>query len=82
MLHILQNLDRRWIYLAMLLAVAIPIVAQKSFPEKPTKLVQDAFDYIEQLDEGLKRSSGDWTTPPAAKANWPPWRPPSFATAA
>ena len=52
MLHILQNLDRRWIYLAMLLAVAIPIVAQKSFPEKPTKLVQDAFNYIEQLDEG------------------------------
>jgi hypothetical protein len=51
-LHILQNLDRRWIFLAMLLAVAIPIVAQKSFPEKPTKLVQDAFDYIEQLDEG------------------------------
>ena len=52
MLHILQNLDRRWIYLAMLLAVAIPIVAQKSFPEKPTKLVLDAFNYIEQLDEG------------------------------
>lgn len=52
MLHFLQNLDRRWIFLAMLLAVAIPIVAQKSFPEKPTKLVQDAFDYIEQLDEG------------------------------
>jgi hypothetical protein len=51
-LHILQNLDRRWIFLAMLLAVAIPIIAQSSFPEKPTKLVQDAFDYIEQLDEG------------------------------
>lgn len=52
MLQILKNLDRRWIYLAMLLAVAIPIVAQKSFPEKPTRLVLDAFNYIEQLDEG------------------------------
>ena len=32
-----KNLDRRWIFLAMLLAVAGPILAQKSFPEKPTK---------------------------------------------
>jgi hypothetical protein len=52
MLHILQNLDRRWIFLAMLLVVAVPILVQGSFPEKPTKLVQDAFDYIEDLPEG------------------------------
>jgi hypothetical protein len=52
MLHILQNLDRRWIFLAMLLVVAVPILAQGSFPEKPTQLVQDAFDYIEDLPEG------------------------------
>lgn len=51
-LRVLQNLDRRWIYLAMLAAVAGPLLAQKSFPEKPTKLVQDAFDYIEKLPEG------------------------------
>jgi len=51
-LHILQNLDRRWIYLAMLVAVAGPVLAQKSFPEKPTKLVQDAFDYVERIPEG------------------------------
>src|SRR5262245_12635586 len=36
----------------MLLAVAGPILAQQSFPEKPTKSVQDVFDYIENLDEG------------------------------
>ncbi len=52
MLHILQNLDRRWIYLAMLVAVAGPVLAQKSYPEKPTKLVQDAFDYLERIPEG------------------------------
>ena len=52
MLHILQNLDRRWIFLAMLLVVAVPILTQGSFPEKPTQLVQDAFDYIENLPEG------------------------------
>lgn len=52
MLHILQNLDRRWIFLAMLVVVAAPILAQKSFPEQPTKLVLDAFNYIENLPEG------------------------------
>ena len=50
--RILQNLDRRWIFLAMLLVVAVPILAQGSFPEKPTKLVQDAFAYVEDLPEG------------------------------
>jgi hypothetical protein len=51
-LEFLKTLDRRWIFLAMLLAVACPILAQQSFPEKPTKPVQDVFDYIENLDEG------------------------------
>jgi hypothetical protein len=51
-LRILKNLDRRWIFLAMMLAVSLPILAQKSFPEKPTKLVQDVFDYIEDLPQG------------------------------
>lgn len=52
MLDFLKTLDRRWIFLAMLLAVAGPILAQQSFPEKPTRSVQDVFDYIENLDEG------------------------------
>ncbi len=52
MLQFLKTLDRRWIFLAMLLAVAAPILAQKSFPEKPTQLVQEAFNTIENLDEG------------------------------
>jgi len=51
-LNLLKNLDRRWIFLAMLLAVSGPILAQRPFPEKPTKLVQDVFDYVENLDEG------------------------------
>src|SRR5258708_26942507 len=42
----------RWIFLAMLLAVSGPILAQKSFPEKPTKAVREAFNAIEDLDEG------------------------------
>ena len=52
MLRVLQNLDRRWIFLAMLLAVTVPVVAQKAIPEKPTRLVQDAFNVIENLPDG------------------------------
>jgi hypothetical protein len=52
LLESLKNLDRRWIFLAMFLAVAGPILAQKQFPEQPTKMVQDVFDYIEDLDDG------------------------------
>jgi hypothetical protein len=48
----LRNLDRRWIFLAMLLAVSAPILAQQSFPEKPTKPVLDVFNYIEGLPPG------------------------------
>ena len=50
----LRHLDRRWIFLAMLLAVAIPIYAQRAFPEKPTKPVYDVFNYIEGLERGSK----------------------------
>jgi len=52
MLDFLRTLDRRWIFLAMLLAVSIPILAQQSFPERPTKPVLDVFNYIEGLPEG------------------------------
>jgi hypothetical protein len=36
----------------MLLAVAIPILLQSQFPEKPTGLAKAVFDEIEQLEEG------------------------------
>ena len=44
MYDFLKNLDRRWIFLAMLLAVAIPVVLELRFPEKPTQLAIDTFD--------------------------------------
>lgn len=52
MLDFLKTLDRRWIYLAMFFAVAGPILAQREFPEQPTKMVQDVFDFIDNLDDG------------------------------
>lgn len=52
MLEILNELDRRWIFLAMFLAVLLPIVSQKIFPEQPTPFVRSVFDKIENLPEG------------------------------
>ena len=52
MYEFFKNLDRRWIFLAMLLAVAIPILFQLSFPEKATGLAKAVFDKIEALKEG------------------------------
>lgn len=52
MLDFLKTLDRRWIFLAMLLAVGLPILAQKTFPEQPTLHVRNVFNRIEGLPEG------------------------------
>lgn len=52
MLEFFKNLDRRWIFLLMMLSVGIPILAQKTFPEKPTQLVRNVFDSIENLPDG------------------------------
>ncbi len=52
MYEFLKNLDRRWIFLLMLLAVAIPILMQAQFPEKPTGLAVAVFDELDTLNEG------------------------------
>lgn len=48
----LKNIDRRWIFLLMALAVAIPILLELRFPEKPTGLARSTFEEIEKLDPG------------------------------
>jgi hypothetical protein len=50
----LRDLDRRWTFLLMLLAVAIPILLQKQFPETPSALSKAVFDQIEKLKPGDK----------------------------
>lgn len=50
----LKTLDRRWIFLVMLLAVAIPILGGWRFPEEPSPLVQNVFDAIENLPAGSR----------------------------
>jgi len=50
--ELLSRLDRRWIFLLMFLAVAIPILLQAQFPEKPSGLAEAVFDEIDKLPEG------------------------------
>ena len=50
----LAELDRRWIFLMIILAVAIPLLFRLTFPEIPTPVVQAVFDRIEQLPPGSK----------------------------
>lgn len=50
----LNALDRRWIFLAIFVAVSIPVLTQATFPEKPTLLTQSLFDRIEKLEPGSR----------------------------
>jgi hypothetical protein len=52
----IKNIDRRWIFLLMLLAVMIPIYVtgktKETFPEKPTKLAKNVYTAIQALEPG------------------------------
>jgi hypothetical protein len=54
MLHTLQNIDRRWIFLSMLLAVAIPILFRLQFPENVSKQAELVFNAIDDLPDGSR----------------------------
>ena len=54
----LNDLDRRWIFLMMGLAVAVPIIVigitGKTLPELPTPLAKATFDQLDELEPGSK----------------------------
>lgn len=56
MFEYFRKLDRRWIFLLMLLAVAVPIyvigTTKETFPETPLPLATNVFKEIEALEEG------------------------------
>lgn len=54
MFEFFQNLDKRWIFLLMVLAVTGSILFQLRFPEKPTPMVEKVFKAINDLPEGSK----------------------------
>ena len=47
-----QNMDRRWIFLGMALAIVIPLLAPVSFPFKIDERVESIYDRIESLEAG------------------------------
>ena len=49
-----SDLDRRWVFLLMFLAVAVPLLVGVSFPEYPSPMVHDVFAAIEDLPDGSK----------------------------
>lgn len=52
MLQTLNNLDRRWIFLAMALAVGLPILLGIGSDETPSPPTRRLFDRMEELPEG------------------------------
>jgi hypothetical protein len=71
----MANLDRRWIFLMMGLAVGIPIIVigitGKTLPEEPTPLAQAAFDVLDDLDPGSKILMA-WDFDPASEGELGP----------
>ena len=49
-----RNLDRRWIFLAMGLSIAIPMLMGVVFPEQPSQEVLDVFATVEGLADGSR----------------------------
>ena len=47
-----QNMDRRWIFLGMALAIVIPLLFPISFPFKVDERVEAIYDRIEELEAG------------------------------
>ncbi|MCI0632284.1 MAG: hypothetical protein L0Y44_16700 [Phycisphaerales bacterium] len=54
MYQFLKTLDRRWVFLLMFLAVALPILLQAKFPETPSPMVRDVFNAVNDLPSGSK----------------------------
>ena len=71
----LNNLDRRWIFLMMGLAVAVPIIVinltGKTLPEVPTPLAKSAFQVLDDLDPG-SRILMSWDFDPASEGELGP----------
>lgn len=54
MLDRLLNVDRRWVFAAMAVAVAVPVLVGLKFPEKPTAMTRRVFDAVEDLPPGSR----------------------------
>ena len=66
-----KNLDRRWVFLLMFLAVLIPLLYQLTFPEEPKSGSITVFNEIEKLQPGDKVLMA-WDYDPASEGELGP----------
>tara|TARA_R110002095_G_scaffold67111_2_gene57032 strand:- start:2316 stop:3179 length:864 start_codon:yes stop_codon:yes gene_type:complete len=71
MLKFLQTLDRRWIFLLMFFAVAVPLIMGTTFPEKPSDQVLSVFDAVDNLPDGSNVVMA-WDYDPASEGELQP----------
>tara|TARA_R110002111_G_scaffold191869_2_gene258201 strand:+ start:13061 stop:13924 length:864 start_codon:yes stop_codon:yes gene_type:complete len=71
MLQFLQTLDRRWIFLLMFIAVAVPLIMGTTFPEKPSDQVLSVFDAVDNLPDGSNVVMA-WDYDPASEGELQP----------
>ncbi len=71
MIDFLKNLDKRWVFLMMILAVTFSIILELRFPEKPSPMVHDVFKTIDELPEGSKIWAA-WDYDPATQGELQP----------
>ena len=50
----LLNLDRRYIFLLIILSVVIPLILKPHFPDHPSPIVQAIYDRVDTLPQGSK----------------------------
>jgi hypothetical protein len=50
----LKNLDRRWVFLFVAIAVATPMIFKMNFPVVPGPEVKGLFNYVDSLPEGQR----------------------------
>jgi hypothetical protein len=50
----LQSFDRRWIFLAMSLAVVVPLFFPLNLPARPDPMTKAAFNAVESLPQGAR----------------------------
>jgi hypothetical protein len=67
----LGRIDRRWIFLAMGLSIAVPILFRLRFPEVPGPMARATFDAIDKLPNG-SRVILSFDFDPASKAELQP----------
>ncbi|MCK5761173.1 MAG: hypothetical protein KAH33_07755, partial [Candidatus Delongbacteria bacterium] len=72
----LKNLDRRIIYLLVMLSIILPLLPGLGdyfkFPVTATKETKNIFDYVESLEEG-DAVHIDWAFDPSVKAELLPF---------